>query len=176
LFADTINAVEAAATCYNFVRDDKSLRKAFDEAGRSQGLVRQALQAANSDLGDRKPTEKTAELDKACHAKAKLFESIFKEVAQAPEDSRFQRYKEVVREHKGSTVEVLIAGMMKDVCGLAEGDVMKVAMEDQVLDLRDAMAKLSKMEPSVPKKKATHDFTNRGRDHINAPWRCREPQ
>ncbi len=43
LFADTINAVETAVTCYNSVKDDKSLRDAFHEAGRSQGLVRQAL-------------------------------------------------------------------------------------------------------------------------------------
>ncbi|KAL2015415.1 hypothetical protein VTK56DRAFT_5510 [Thermocarpiscus australiensis] len=169
LFADTIDVVEAAATYYNSVKDDKSLREAFHEAGRSQGLVRQALQAANSNLGDREPTEKTAELVKACHAKAKLSEGIFKEVAQAPEDSRFERYKEAVRERKGSTVEVLTVGMMKHMRELAEDDAMKPAMEDRVVELRDAMAKLSKMEPSVPTEEAGHNFTNWGRDQIYAP-------
>ncbi|KAL2126999.1 hypothetical protein VTI74DRAFT_11488 [Chaetomium olivicolor] len=169
LFADTINAVEAAATYYNSVKDNKSLREAFHEAGRSQGLVRQALQAANSNLGDRKPNEKTAELVKACHAKARLSEDIFKKVAQAPEDSKFECYKEAVRECKGSTVEVLTVGMMKDMCELAEDDAMKAAMEDRVVELRDAMAKLSKMEPSVPTEEAGHNFTNWGRDQINAP-------
>src|SRR5689334_16139071 len=91
-FADTINAVEAAANYYNSVKDDKSLREAFHEAGRGQGLLRQALQAPNSNLGGHKPTERIAELVEACHAKAKLSEGIFKEVAQAPEDSRFERY------------------------------------------------------------------------------------
>src|SRR5690348_11108890 len=75
LFADTINAVEAAANYYNSVKDDKSLRGAFHEAGRGQGLVLQALQDAHSNLGGRKPTEKTAELIEACHAKATLSEA-----------------------------------------------------------------------------------------------------
>ncbi|KAG7293963.1 hypothetical protein NEMBOFW57_004024 [Staphylotrichum longicolle] len=169
LFADTINAVEAAATCYKSVKDDRSLRETFHEAGRGQGLVRQALRAANSNLGDRTPTETTTELVKACHAKAKLSGGIFKEVAQAPEGSRFECYKEVVRERKGSTVEVLTVGMMKDMCALAEDDAMKVAMEDRVVELCDAIAKLSKMEPSVPTEEAGHNLTNWGRDQINAP-------
>ncbi len=169
LIADMISAIEAAANYYTSVKDDRNLREAFHEAGRGQGLVRQALQAANSNLGDRKPTEKTAELVKACHAKAKLSEGIFKEVAQAPADSRFERYKEAVRQSKGRTVEDLTVGMMKDMCELAEDDAMKAAMEDRVMELRDAMAKLSKMEPSVPTEEAGHNFTNWGRDQINAP-------
>ncbi|KAJ4287414.1 hypothetical protein N0V88_007686 [Collariella sp. IMI 366227] len=169
MFPDTINAVEAAATYHNFVKDDKSFRESFHEAGRIQGLVRQVLQAANSHLGGRKPTEKTAELVEACHAKAKLSVGIFKGVAQAPEGLRFERYKEVIRERKGSTVEVLALGMMKYMCELAETDAMKAAMEDQVVNLRDAIAKLSRMEPSVPTEEAGHNFTNWGRDQINAP-------
>jgi hypothetical protein len=168
-FADTINTVEAAANYYNSVKDDKSLREAFHEAGRSQGLVRQALQAANSNLGGHKPTERIAELVEACHAKAKLSEGIFKEVAQAPEDSRFERYKEAVRQSMGSTVEVLAVGMTKDMCELAEDDAMKAVMEDRVVELRDAMAKLSKMEPSVPTEETGYNYTNWGRDQINAP-------
>ena len=164
LFAHTINAVEAATNYYNSVKDDRSLREAFHEAGRSQSFVRQALQAANSNLGDREPTEKAAELVEACHAKAKLSEGIFKEVAQAPENSRFERYKEAVQERKGSTVEALAVGMMKNMCELAEDDTMKAAMEDRVVELRDAMAKLSKMEPSVPTEEAGHNFTNWGRE------------
>jgi hypothetical protein len=37
------------------------------------------------------------------------------------------------------------------------------------VELRDAMAKLSKMEPSVPTEEAGHNFINWGRDQINAP-------
>ncbi|KAK4233650.1 hypothetical protein C8A03DRAFT_19309 [Achaetomium macrosporum] len=168
-FADTINAVEAAANYYNSVKDDKSLRETFHEAGRGQDLVRQALQVANSNLGGRRPTEKTTELVEACHFKAKLSEGIFKEVAQAPEDSRFERYKAAVRQSKRSTVEVLTVGMMKDVCELAEDDAVKAVMEDRVVELSDAMAKLSKMEPSVPTEEAGYNYTNWGRDQINAP-------
>ncbi len=60
-------------------------------------------------------------------------------------------------------------GMMKDMCALAEDDTMKEAMEDRVVELRGAMAKLSKMEPSVPTEEAGHSYTNWGRDQINAP-------
>ncbi|EJT73267.1 hypothetical protein GGTG_10114 [Gaeumannomyces tritici R3-111a-1] len=172
LFADTISAVEAAANYYSSVNNDKSLREAFHEAGRGQGLVRQALQAANLNLGGRKPTEKTAVLVEACRTKAKLSEGIFKEAAQAPEGSGFDRYKAAVEQNKGSTVEVLTVGMMKGICELAEDDAMKAAMETLVMELRDAVAKLSKMEPSMPTEEAGHNFTNftnRGRDQINAP-------
>ncbi|KAK3897919.1 hypothetical protein C8A05DRAFT_47619 [Staphylotrichum tortipilum] len=144
-FAGTINAVKAAANYYN-------------SRGRSQGLVWQALQAANLSLSDPKPTEKTAKSVERCHAKAKLFEGIFKEVAQAPEGSRFERYKAAVRQSKGSAVEDLTVGIMKD-----------MSMEGRVMELRDAMAKLSKMEPSVPTEEAGYNFTNWGRDQINAP-------
>ena len=120
-------------------------------------------------LGDWEPTKKTAGLVKACHAKAKLSEAIFKEVTQAPEDSRFERYRAAVRQSKGNTVKVLTVGMMKDMCEPAEDDAMKAAMGDRVVEMSDAMAKLSKMEPSVPTEEAGHNFTNWGRDQINAP-------
>ena len=96
-------------------------------------------------------------------------EGTFKEVAQAPEDSRFERYKAAVRQSNGSTVEVLTVEVMKDMCELAEDDAMKATMEDRVVKLSDAMVKLSKMEPSVPTEEAGHNFTNRGHDQINAP-------
>jgi len=167
IFADTIEAVGAAANSYNSVKDAKDLGETFHEAGRGQGLVLQALQAANAHHKGREPTEKTADLVKACDVKAKLSKDIFGEVAQAPEGSRFERYKEAVRGQKGRTVEVLTIGMMQDICKLAEDDTMKAGMESEMKKLRDAIAKLSGMEPSVLTEGAGRNFTNWGRDQIN---------
>ncbi|KAH7115566.1 hypothetical protein EDB81DRAFT_819857 [Dactylonectria macrodidyma] len=61
--------------------------------------------------------------------------------------------------------------MMNGVCALAENGAIKTEMEDQVKGLRDAIEKLSKMEPSVPKEGSDGDtFTNFGSgDMLNAP-------
>lgn len=87
------------------------------------------FQAAKSDIYGRKATGKTAGLVEACYAKARLFEGSSK---QAPEGSRFERYKEAVRERKKRAGEVPSVGMMKDMCKLAGDDAMKAARENRV--------------------------------------------
>ncbi|KAH7370321.1 hypothetical protein BKA65DRAFT_488176 [Rhexocercosporidium sp. MPI-PUGE-AT-0058] len=173
LISSTIAALEATTKHYNTVKDDKGLREAFHEAGRGLLLVREALQGANTQLDGRNlagdPQSAIRSLQ-ACNTKAKLSESIFKDVAQAPETSRFQRYKAAVQRHgQGRTVEVLTTGMMKDVCDLAENDAIKAAMEDHVKGLREAIDKLSKMEPSVPNEGSGNSFSNFGGEQFNAP-------
>ncbi|KAM4066693.1 hypothetical protein HRG_000752 [Hirsutella rhossiliensis] len=82
------------------------------------------------------------------NTKAKMSENIFKAVPQAPQPqtSRFEGYKAAARqEGQGRTVEVLVVGMMEDVCALAEipeNGAITPGMEDQVKGLHDAIDKL----------------------------------
>lgn len=63
-----------------------------------------------------------------------------------PSTGDFKGYKEAVRqEGKGRTVEVLMMGMMNDVCALAENGAIRAGLEDQVNGLRSAIEELSKM-------------------------------
>ncbi|KAM6512087.1 hypothetical protein FALCPG4_017073 [Fusarium falciforme] len=174
LISTTITTLEAATRHYSVVKDDKGLREAFHEAGRGLLLVGRALQTAKAQLGGRDlagDPQSAVDSLKECNTNAELSKSIFNAVAQAPETSRFERYKEAVRqEGKGRTVEVLMMGMMNDVCALAENDAIKAAIKDQVIGLRDAIEKLSKMEPSVPKDKPGHTFAHYGSgDQFNTP-------
>jgi hypothetical protein len=108
---------------------------------------------------------------KKCNANAELSKNIFNAVTQAPETSRFDRYKEVVRqEGKGRPVEVLMMGMMNYVCALAENGAIRAGMEDQINALRGAIEKLSKMEASVPDEMSRNTFAHYGAgDQLNAP-------
>ncbi|KAF5257313.1 hypothetical protein FOXYS1_12165 [Fusarium oxysporum] len=174
LIRSTIKTIKEATPHYSVVKDDKGLREAFHEAGRGLLLVEQALQTAKTQLGGRNlagdPQSVISSL-KECSTNAELSKNIFNAVAQVPETSRFERYKEAVRqEGKGRTVEVLVIGMMNDVCVLAENGAIRAGMEEQVKALRHAIEKLSNMEASVPKEGLGNTFTHFGSgDMLNAP-------
>ncbi|KAH7176286.1 hypothetical protein EDB81DRAFT_34521 [Dactylonectria macrodidyma] len=174
LISSTITTLEVAAHHYNVVKDDKGLREAFHEAGRGLLLVGQGLQTTKAQLGGRNVAgdlQSAMDSLKECNTNAELSKSIFKAVAQVPETSRFNSYKEAVRqEGKGRTVEALMMGMMNHVCALAENATIRAGMEDQVNGLRGAIEKLANMEDSVPNEGSGHTFTHFGSgDMLNAP-------
>jgi hypothetical protein len=174
LISSTIITLDAATDYYNTVKDDKVLCEPFHESGRGLLLVGKALQIAKTQLGGRDlagDPRSTMDSLKECNANAELSKNIFNAVAESPETSRLDRYKEVVRqEGKGRPVEVLIMGMMNYVCALAENGAIRAGMEDQVNALRGAVEKLSKMEASVPDERSGNTFTHFGSgDMLNAP-------
>jgi hypothetical protein len=174
LISSTIITLEAATDYYNTVKDDKVLYEPFHESGRGLLLVGKALQIAKTQLGGRDlagDPQSTMDSLKECNANAELSKNIFNAVAESPESSRFDRYKEVVKqEGKGRPVEVLMMGMMNYVCALAENGAIRAGMEDQVNALRGAVEKLSKMEASVPDERSGNTFAQYGSgDQFNAP-------
>jgi hypothetical protein len=174
LIRSTIKTIKEATPHYSVVKDDKGLREAFHEAGRGLLLVEQALQTAKTQLGGRNlagdPQSVMGSL-KECSTNAELSKNIFNAVAESPETSRVDRYKEVVRQGgKGRPVEVLMMGMMNYVCALAENGAIRAGMEDQINALRGAIEKLSKMEASVPNEGSGNTFAHCGSgDMLNAP-------
>jgi NACHT NTPase-like protein len=173
LITRIIATLGVATKHYNAVKDDKSLREAFHGAGRGLLLVQEALEATKPHLqGRQRAGDAQSAPLKACDVKAKLSEGIFKDVAQAPETSRFERYKAAVQQQgRGQSAEFLTIGMMRDVCNLAEESTIKAAMTERVKGLRDAIDKLSKMEPSIPNEGLGYAFNNFGPgDQFNAPY------
>ncbi|KAG7405000.1 hypothetical protein DER46DRAFT_663446 [Fusarium sp. MPI-SDFR-AT-0072] len=174
LISTTTTNLEAATRHYSVVKSDKGLSETFHEAGRGLLLVGRALQTAKTQLGGRDLAgDPQGAMDslKECNANAELSKNIFNAVAQAPETSRLECYKEAVRqEGKGRMVEVLMMGLMNYVCVLAENDAIIAGLEDQVNALRGAIEQLSKMEPSVPNEGSGNTFTHFGSgDMLNAP-------
>jgi hypothetical protein len=166
LICSTIAVLRATTKHYTTVKDDKGLPEVFYEAGRGLIFVQESLQAVSTQLdrhnlaGD---PQSAMSLLESCKTKAQLSESIFKDVAQAPEILRPKRYKAAVRHQgQGNTVEVLTTGMMNDVCDLAENDAIKAVMEGQVKALREAIDKLFKMEVSVPNEGPANAFNQYG--------------
>ncbi|PVH68527.1 hypothetical protein DL98DRAFT_542347 [Cadophora sp. DSE1049] len=164
--SSTIAILKATKEDYNIVKDDSGLREAFHEAGRGLLLIEDAFQTAKTQLDGRNlagDPQSITNLLETCNAKAKLSERIFNNVAQAPDTSRFKRYQAAVRqEGKGNTVEVLVTGMMNDVCGLAKDSAIEAAMKTQVKGLRYAIYKLSTMVPSVPNERLGNTFSRYG--------------
>ncbi|KAI8278877.1 hypothetical protein K4K60_005894 [Colletotrichum sp. SAR11_57] len=157
LILSTITTLEGGLNHYNVVKDDKGLRDAFHEAGRGLLLIRQPLQAAQR-TSAREPQNAMASLKK-CSANGELVKSIFNAVAEAPENARFKVYKEAVRqEGNGRTVEDLVVAMMQDVYALADN----LAIQDKVKELHEAIEKLSKMDPSLPKGSDGDVYTHTG--------------
>ncbi|KXH63432.1 hypothetical protein CSAL01_04546 [Colletotrichum salicis] len=157
LILSTITTLEGGLGYYNVVKDDSGLREAFHEAGRGLLLVSHPLQAAQR-TSVRDPQSAMVSLKK-CNSNGELVKSIFNAVAQAPETSRFEAYKEAVRqEGKGRTVEDLVVAMMQDVYALAEN----FAIQDKVKGLHEAIEKLLNMEPSLPKGSGGDIYTHYG--------------
>ncbi|RKK67487.1 hypothetical protein BFJ69_g14455 [Fusarium oxysporum] len=174
LISTTTTNLEAATCHYSVVKGDKGLCETFHEAGQGLLLVKRALQNAKTQLGGRGlagDPQSAMDSLKECNANAELSKNIFNAVAEPPETSRFECYKEVVRqEGKGRPVEVLMMEMMNYVCALAENGAIRAGMEDQINALRGAIEKLSKMEASVPDERSGNTFAQYGSgDQLNAP-------
>lgn len=174
LISSTIAILKEAKDHYDAIENDTAVLVAFHGAGRRLPLVEQALDAVNTQLAEGNLTgdpENTGKILEACKNDAELSEIIFKAVAEAPPNSRFDYYKTAVKEKgQGRMVEALVIAMMKGVCVLAENDSIKEAMSVQVRDLDDAIRELSEMGTSVPTEGSGGIFNQFGSgDQFNAP-------
>jgi maltooligosyltrehalose synthase len=167
LISTTTDVVQATAGDYSLVKDDKALQHAFHESGRDLLVVKEALHTARNQIQSRGlagQSQVFMKSLKACNEKALLSRRIFENVARSPEIKRAECYRAAVRQAgQGNTVEALVEGMMKDVCELAKSCTSDAAMKKQVQALRDAIGRLSTIEPSV--EASRNYFNNYGSGH-----------
>ncbi|KAK5993795.1 hypothetical protein PT974_07232 [Cladobotryum mycophilum] len=160
----TIAVVQAAISHYDIVKDDTKLGETFHEAGRGLILIEDALRTTGAQLRalTEIPQATTTSLE-SCNAGATLSEVVFKEVSQAPADTRLHSYTAFVeRKGRANLVETLVVGMMDDIRVLAKDCAIEAEMQEQLTMLRGTIDKLTNMEPSVPIKQASHSFSNFG--------------
>lgn len=147
--SNIIDIVEAARKKYELVKDDKMLGKTFHKAGHGLLLIKEVLSALRPHIPVEVPKDTTSL--ESCSSTAELLETIFHEVSQAPADVRLQSYVTYIETNgRASLVEILVIGMMEHICQLATDCAIEDKMEDQLYELRTAIDKLAKMEPSVP--------------------------
>ncbi|GAW16531.1 hypothetical protein ANO14919_059610 [Xylariales sp. No.14919] len=152
---------------YTEVKDEKDLGGTFHESGSALRTIYRALRTAEKALPNSdKLSEKSKELLKACGDKARLFKSLFQAVAQEPATLRLESYRAAVeRINKGDGVETLVIGMIQHVCDLAEDDILKRPMQEDVGVLQETRSKLLGMIPSVPKPQSANIFRSEGESH-----------
>ncbi|KAL1845436.1 hypothetical protein Plec18170_009774 [Paecilomyces lecythidis] len=166
LVSSTITVLDSAKSKYSHVSGDRRLPETFHEAGQGLLLIVEAFQSIKSQIDASNAPRDCAETMtslEACNAKSMLAEGIFDAVFQAPETERFDYYKKAVRQHgKCNRVESLVEQMMNATCDITGDSAIKAAMGAQVKQLREAIEKLSKMEPSVPNEQSGDTFISHG--------------
>ncbi|KAK2616855.1 hypothetical protein QQS21_000233 [Conoideocrella luteorostrata] len=164
--------LENTAAEYEKVRSDNNLRLVFHQAGQGVVLVREALEVAKGHLQSKLSgvSENAKKPIKACEQKALLSKRMFGQVAQAPENARFVVYSKLLaQDGKRYMVEVLVQGMMNDVCELVEQCGLGEEMKDEIENLRDAVNDLKEMGTLVDSGERTTTFTNLGEgDQFNS--------
>lgn len=163
--SDIGDTLDTANSQYEAVKNEKSLQESFHEAGRTVPLIQQALQEAKPDAA--RTTRNTISALRDCNTKAEVLRDMLEAVAEASETSRAEAYRAAVKQvSNGRTIEVLVLGVMADMCGLAED----LAIEEKVEEIQVAMDKLSKMESSLPKAESGNVFNHYGSgNQYNAP-------
>ncbi|BCS21504.1 uncharacterized protein APUU_21936S [Aspergillus puulaauensis] len=159
-----MDTVDAAGSNYSKIRHDSHLPESLHGAGQALQSVQSALGCVQGRVGVYGDSVGSClQSLTACHAKAKLSEEIFIDVAQARTDRRVEAYGEAVRRKTGGRmIEQLAQGMVADLCILVSHSTAKGIMEGQMEQLRAEMERLSKMEPSISPTRPHNQFSSYG--------------
>ncbi|KAI2793112.1 hypothetical protein POX_b03160 [Penicillium oxalicum] len=155
LISGVIAIIDATIKIYSAVSDVSGLPEAFRDTSTRLPLVRETLQSALQNLEMSDPEDSLYQAIKpvldSCEQKASRLEEIFRTVIPSASASRMERYLRAVRTlGKGSLVESLMQGMLRDVQLLAHNRVMKLATDEQLGELARAEDEVSAIPPSLP--------------------------
>ncbi|KAF5013621.1 hypothetical protein FDECE_382 [Fusarium decemcellulare] len=159
-FSTSISALGEAKTSYEKVQNDKDLRTTFHEAGEGLATAFRVLTIVKKDHEEHDLIE-DSKIMASLNTSSTSSKNMFKLVAETPQGSRFQEYQRAVREDgNGMKVEDLVVAVAKSVCDLAKNDATNPDMENDIKSLSAVIARLSKMEPSVPEDRFDGDTYN----------------
>lgn len=155
LISGLVAIIDAATKIYSTVSDVSGLPEAFRDASTRLPLVRETLQTALQNLEMSDPDDSLYQAIKpvldGCKQKAQRLEEVFRKVIPSASASRMERYLHAVRTlGKGSLVESLMQGILRDVQLLAHNRVMKLATDEQLGELARAEDEVSATPPSLP--------------------------
>lgn len=162
LISGIISIVEATWTIYSDIKDTKCLPRTFHQTAETLPLVEDTLRIAQGYIDKLESTEESCKAMKrileGCKTKTEKLQNIFGEIAPQPDDSRFASYRKVARAlGKGSRVEALMDGVLRDVTALVQNHGIKTVTDESLGKMAKAMEDLSALPPSLePEDEPSH--------------------
>lgn len=155
LISGIIAIIDVAVKIYTTVSDASGIPEAFRDAFTRLPLVRETLQTALQNFETSDPDDSLYQAIKpvldGCKRKASRLEELFRKVIPSASASRMEQYLRAVRTlGKGSLVESLMQGILRDVQLLATNSVMNLATDEQLEELARAEDEVSAIPPSLP--------------------------
>ena len=163
-----ISIVDASKKVYDAAKDTKGLPEAFREVADRLPIVESILGSAKQKIEgkevDNDSCKGVKHVVEDCQEKAKRLKELFQKAIPAEGASDLKRYYKAVKAlGRGSEVEKLMKGILKDVQLLACERGMKTANNAQQQEIKKAISDVSDILPSVPE----HEFQETGFTNTN---------
>ncbi|KAF7547354.1 hypothetical protein G7Z17_g7786 [Cylindrodendrum hubeiense] len=154
LISGIISIVEATWKIYVDIKDTKCLPRTFHQTAETLPLVEDTLQTAKGYMDEHDLPEESRKAMKhileGCKSKVGKLQQIFEEISPQPEDSRFASYRKVACAlGKGSRVETLMDGILKDVTTLVQNHGIKAVTKNEFEVLTKAIQDLKALPSSL---------------------------
>ncbi|KAL2146804.1 hypothetical protein VTI28DRAFT_2285 [Corynascus sepedonium] len=168
--ASAIALVEGASKFYTAIKDTNNLPQAFTEAGQRLPLIRATLGTAEASVKKRSldaaASKEVKTVIEACRQKAERLHALLEQLVPKPDTSRFQRYRAAIRRlGRENMIEQLVKSMLEDVSLLASNRGVQTSTSAQVDEIKEAIAALAELPPSVPASRKSYAFTHTGSGH-----------
>jgi hypothetical protein len=152
LISSVVTIVQEIKQVYDTANDVTGLPEAFREVAKNLPLVEDTLQLVKDSV-DGKTCTVINPVIKTCEVKTGSLKKLFDEVVPKEGAKRMERYEKALRSlGKGSRVEDLMGQILEELQLLAAHRVFANAAElaELAAAIKDAMKKLSKIQPSAP--------------------------
>jgi len=149
---DTVKQISRTA------RNAKGVPEVFDDACQSLPFAENTLKAIRSSLAKQSTASPEGQDNGAvkavlegCKVKAAQLKTIFEKVLPGEDAGRLERYYNAVRTlGKGTKVEALTEGILRDVQSLVNDHAMREATATDMEGIEESIKKLAELKPSVP--------------------------
>jgi len=154
LVNDICSSLDTAKEDYSDIKDDENLPPAFSAVAKHLDLVQATLGIAKSHLNSNKPdAENGREIQRTLgdgKKKASSLKTLFHSVASNDGTPLLERYpKAASKIGRGTRVELVMEGLLKDAEKVAQNPAMKAATGVQTEALTKAIEEVSALEPSL---------------------------
>ena len=154
LVNDICSKLETAKDDFLDIKDDKNLPPAFAVVAKHLDLVQATLEIAKKYFKEKKPdTENGMKIQRTLVDGEKMasnMQKLFHSVASNDGTPLLERYpRAALKIGRGTRVELVMEGLLKDVKKVAESPAMKAATGVQTEALNRAIEEVSELEPSL---------------------------
>ncbi|KAK2595214.1 hypothetical protein QQS21_007067 [Conoideocrella luteorostrata] len=157
--ASTIAAVQTISSTCKAIQHFRDLPKEFKEVSRTLPLTEDTLSLARDQLQgtvlDDSSKIALEPIIRGCEERAKKLQAIFLKVQNGMKDTKDGSVLELYRNSllrlgKTHRVETLMQGILRGLDALATNQLFRLAAQSHMAQLKEAINRLSTMEPSIP--------------------------